>query len=785
MTATSGDGRRVTQAGDQEGIAGGVATHRVETPMRVEPAAERRDLHTVTLDADLIVVGGGLAGTCGALDAARAGLRVVLVQDRPVLGGNASSEVRLWVLGATSHMGNNNRWAREGGTVDEILVENLWRNREGNALIFDTILLEKALAEPNLTVLLNTAAFEVTQDDPATIAGVSAFCSQNSTLYHLAAPLFCDASGDGILGFLSGAAFRMGAETEAEFGERFTPDEDYGELLGHSMYFYTKDAGRPVTFHPPAFALDDITQVPRYRSFNATTDGCRLWWIEYGGRHDTVHDTETIKWELWKVVYGVWDHIKNSGQFPEAANLTLEWVGHIPGKRESRRFEGDTWLIQQDLIEQRQHPDTVAFGGWSIDLHPADGVYSNKPGCTQWHAKGTYGIPYRCLYSKNITNLFLSGRIISASHVAFGSTRVMGTCSHGAQAVAQAAAICHRDRVLPRDVSHGERLTELQLRLQRLGQHLPDVVVADPDDLARQATVSASSTFRLGALPAGGAPVTLDVDRAQLLPLRPGALPRVTVMLDVAERTKLVAEWRVSGKPRNHTPDVVLATTSLALEPGAAQAVTLALDGRAEHTQYGFLCLPANPAVAVHTSDLRVTGLLAVARRRTQDPGADIGVEVFEIWTPERRPGGRNWAVQVDPPLAGFEPERVIDGVQRPVEQPHAWVAALDDREPTLTLHWEQPRTIRRVELRFDVDFDHPLESVLMGQPESALPFCVKRYELRDDHGRVLHRCDDNHQARQSIVWDEPVTVRQLSVVLLESWGPAPAALLEVGCFAD
>jgi len=751
--------------------------------MRIEPAAEHRDLHTIRMSADLVIVGGGLAGTCCALDAARAGLQTVLVQDRPVLGGNASSEVRLWVLGATSHMGNNNRWAREGGTVDEILVENLWRNREGNALLFDTILLEKALAEPNLTVLLNTAAFEVAKSDPETISDVTAFCSQNSTLYHLTAPLFCDASGDGILGFLSGAAFRMGAETEADFGEQFTPDEDYGELLGHSMYFYTKDTGRPVSFHKPAFALDDITKVPRYKSFNAQTDGCRLWWIEYGGRHDTVHDTETIKWELWKVVYGVWDHIKNSGQFPEAANLTLEWVGHIPGKRESRRFEGDTWLIQQDLIEQRQHPDTVAFGGWSIDLHPADGVYSNKPGCTQWHAKGTYGIPYRCLYSKNITNLFLSGRIISASHVAFGSTRVMGTCSHGAQAVAQAAAICCRDGVRPRDVSHGERLTELQLRLQRLGQHIPDLVIDDPDDLARRATISASSTYRLGDLPAGGTPVKLDLDRAQMIPLRPGKLPQVTVTLDVAEATNLVAEWRVSSKPRNHTPDVVLATTTMKLDAGDAQPVAIVMDGSAEHTQYGFLCLQTNPVVAVHTSDLRVTGLLSVSRRRTQDPGHDIGVEVFDIWPPERRPGGRNWAIQVTPALPAFEPENVTDGVQRPMEQPHAWVAELDDPEPTLTLHWEQPQTIGRVELRFDADFDHPMESVLMGQPEHAVPFCVKRYELRDEQGRVLHRCDDNHLARQSVVLAEQVAVRQLSVVLLESWGNAPAALMGVGCF--
>ncbi len=339
----------------------------LSTPqMRLAPPASSREPRTVRLDADLVIVGGGLAGTCCAITAARAGVKVVLVQDRPVLGGNASSEVRLWILGATSHMGNNNRWAREGGVIDELLVENMFRNPEGNPLFVDLLLLEKVTVEPNITLLLNTAVHDITKRDADTIESVRAFCSQNSTRYDLHAPLFCDASGDGLVGFLAGAAFRMGAESRDEFGEKFAPSKEYGELLGHSLYFYSKDTGRPVSFTPPSFALTDITKIPRWRNFSAKEYGCKLWWIEYGGRLDTVHDTESIKWELWKVVYGVWHHIKNSGQFPEAANLTLEWVGQIPGKRESRRFEGDAMLIQQDIIEQRAHPDAVAFGGWSI-----------------------------------------------------------------------------------------------------------------------------------------------------------------------------------------------------------------------------------------------------------------------------------------------------------------------------------------------------------------------------------------------------------------------------------
>ncbi len=411
--------------------------------MQKESAVESRQFKSIETKSDLVIVGGGLAGTCCAITAARAGLQVTLIQDRPVLGGNASSEVRLWTLGATAHMHNNNRWAREGGVIDELLVENTYRNPEGNPIIFDTVLLEKVLEEPNITLRLNTVAIEIEvgKSAPDTIDYVNAFCSQNSTMHKIRAPLFCDASGDGVMGFLAGAAFRMGAEAEEEFGEKFAPDDEYGQLLGHSMYFYSKDVGKPVRFVPPSYALDDITKIPRYRSFNAETDGCRLWWIEYGGRLDTVHDTEAIKWELWKVVYGVWNYIKKSGKFPEAETLTLEWVGQIPGKRESRRFEGDYMLRQQDIVEQRHHYDAVAFGGWSIDLHPADGVFSERPGCDQWHAKGIYQIPYRCLTPKGVENLLVSGRGISADVDAHSSLRIMPTVVCIGQAAGMAAAM--------------------------------------------------------------------------------------------------------------------------------------------------------------------------------------------------------------------------------------------------------------------------------------------------------------------------------------------------------
>ncbi|PHN08176.1 FAD-dependent oxidoreductase [Flavilitoribacter nigricans] len=743
------------------------------------------------LEADLVIVGGGMSGVCGALTAARAGIKVVLVQDRPVLGGNASSEVRLWILGATSHMGNNNRWAREGGVIDEILVENLYRNKEGNPLILDTILLEKVSDEPNITLLLNTMVYEVEKSDDHRIDSVIGFCSQNSTRYRMQAPLFCDASGDGIIAFLSGASFRMGAEKADEFDEGFAPDvEDYGELLGHSIYFYTKDVGQPVRFVAPSYALKNAGELPRIRNFQVQDDGCRLWWVEYGGRLDTVHQSEEIKWELWRVIYGIWDHVKNSGQFPGTENLTLEWVGTIPGKRESRRFEGDYMLHQKDVVEQREHYDAVSFGGWSLDLHPADGIYSDQPGCNQWHAKGVYQIPYRCYYSKDIDNLFLAGRIISASHVAFGSSRVMGTCAHGAQAVAMAAVLAVENNWLPRDLSDPERIVLLQRALNRRGQSIPQLPSEDPDNLMRDARITADSALTLAELPFDGPWMPLQFSTGQMLPLEADTAYKFRVSVRAKRATELKVEWRTSSKIQNHTPDVTLETQIFELKPGE-QEVTIMVSKTLDHRQYAFLCFEANPDLEIRGSETRISGILSVFNKHNkavsnygrQDPPAHIGIDAFEFWTPSRRPEGHNIAMQIQPAIACFGPENLNNGRVRPENTSNAYVADPDREQCAIDIYWPEKKTIREIVLFFDPDYDHPLESTLHGHPESVVPFCVRGYELKNCSTYTLVAVDDNHQAINRIRLDEPIETDHLQLILQRPLPTTPAALFEVMCF--
>ncbi len=737
--------------------------------------------------ADFVVAGGGIAGVCAAITAARQGVSTVLIQDRPVLGGNASSEVRLWILGATSHMGNNNRWAREGGVIDEILIENLYRNKEGNPLILDSILLEFVTREPNIKLLLNTAVYDLYKSGNRTIEFVLAFCSQNSTQYQVEAKVFCDATGDGIIGFKAGAAFRMGAESKQEFNELFAPEEAYGQLLGHSIYFYSKRADAPVKYVPPAFALKNIKALPKFKIISKSDYGCRFWWLEFGGRLDTIHDTEEIKWELWKIVYGVWDYIKNSGEFEDTASLTLEWVGTIPGKRESRRFEGMYMLTQNDIVRQQYFEDAVSYGGWAMDLHPADGVYSTLPSCTQWHSKGVYQIPYRCFVSKDIDNLFFAGRLISVTHVAFSSTRVMATCGAGGNVVGMAAALCKQHNLKPADLLHLPYMNSLQNELNRMGQAIPGIALPKSENLACKALITASTTLVLNGFAADGTWYKLDHSVAQLLPLHKQQACSITIKVRAKKPTILVVEKRVSLRAGNFTPEAVLESLSVPLV-GGEQDVRLTFGKNANAEQYMFITFLKNSDVEIAQSHERCSGILclynttnkAVSNNGLQMPPDNIGIDSFEFWIPMRRPEGKNLAFTIEPGIKFFDVQNLVNGFTRPYVLPNVWIADKSDRKPCVRLNWQEPVTVSKVILFFDNDFDHPLESVLMGHPEDVLPFCIKQWQIKGDQGELIASGDNNHQSRVTATFEVPVRLNTMTIVLTNYYDQVPVSLFEV-----
>lgn len=734
-----------------------------------------RALKHITLDADIVVTGGGLTGVCCALTAARRGSKVILVQDRPVLGGNASSEVRLWALGATSHMGNNNRWSREGGVIDEIMTENVYRNKEGNPVIFDTVLLDMVMAEPNITLLLNTVVYRVGKKGDETIDHIEAYNAINETEYRLKGRFFADCSGDGLVSYMAGAPFRMGSEDKDVYGEGFSPDKTtYGELLGHTILFYMKDTGHPVQYFAPDYALKNaeqhISKIHNDEYFSIHHHGCKYWWIEYGGRLDTIHDSEDIKRELWKVVYGIWDYIKNSGKFPEMETYTLEWVGSIPGKRESRRMLGLYTLTQQDISEQRSHYDAVSYGGWAIDLHPSNGVYADGRACNQWHSRGVYQIPYRCYLGDHIGNLMFGGRIISTSHVANGSTRVMCTSAAGGQVIGTALSLCVSNNRKPADYVSPALIGELQQALIGDGHYIPGVEAHDPANLLNDATVSASSTFKFSGYPANGQWTPLHFSTAALFPVK-GQMPTIHIAARASEKTTLKVELRTSQRKNSYTPDITLETVEIPLSAGE-QNVAVNFNATFAASEYVFVCFMANEKVELPQSDALLTGTTtvlnqinpAVSNYGRQDAPSGLGFDSFEFWCPLRRPASKNLAFTLEPAQEIYSTAMVGNSNTRPVGATNAWAADIADNAPELTVQWDEPKTINSITLFFDTDFDHAMETVQMGHYDNVMPYCVRNYTITDDRGTIIARCHDNHLAINRINLTEPVITSALHI---------------------
>ena len=446
-------------------------------------------MKTVTKDYDVIVVGGGLSGMCAAISSARGGAKTALVHDRPVLGGNASSEIRMHVCGADRHSARAN--ARETGILEELLLKNKSINDKDHYSwpIFDTCTWEICRFQDGLDLYLNTR-FDTVKMDGDSIKSITALGLTNETYYTFSAPLFIDATGDGMLGAFAGAEFMYGREDKSTFLEEDGVEKADKYTMGNSLMFYATDVGEPIKFTKPDWAYTYTEKDLNARPHDDVSSG--YWWIELGGKDlHTIYDSEELRDELMKTVYGVWDHIKNGGDHG-AENYKLEWVGALPGKRESRRLLGDYVLCENDLLEAKPFDDAVAYGGWSMDCHVIEGFRSTENEPTKYiHFKDVYPIPYRSLYSKNIKNLFLAGRAISASHLAFASTRVMGTTSVCGQAVGTAAAIATKKGVLPRDVAN--HMHELQQQLLKDDCFIPNFKNEDKLDFALGAKVTASS----------------------------------------------------------------------------------------------------------------------------------------------------------------------------------------------------------------------------------------------------------------------------------------------------
>lgn len=460
-----------------------------------------------SLEGDLLVAGGGIAGVCCALAAARLGTRVILCQDRSVLGGNASSEVRMHIVGATGLHGGTELVdeLREGGLIEEIRLDLAVHNPQRSAALMDLLLYDKCRREPNLTLLLNTTvvAAEVEGD---LIRSVRAERPSTEQVFCIRAPMFADCTGDGRLGLEAGAPFRHGREARSEHGESLAQAVADERTLGSSILFQARRHDRPMPFIAPPwvrrFEADDFRLRPYAQSGFDLGLEYGYWWIEWGGQLDTIRDNERIRDELLAITLGVWDFVKNRSEV-DAAHWALEWIGFLPGKRESRRFLGQHRLSESDLLESRAFADAIAFGGWPIDTHPPEGVDApDLPPCTQHELPFVYDIPLRACVSVGPRNLFFAGRNLSATHIAFASTRVMATCAAVGQGVGTAAALALRAGVAPADIaSQPDLVHAIQQRLLRDDAHLLGIAHADADDLVPRACEILASSAQPGAGP--------------------------------------------------------------------------------------------------------------------------------------------------------------------------------------------------------------------------------------------------------------------------------------------
>ncbi|GGH80533.1 hypothetical protein JOD43_002402 [Pullulanibacillus pueri] len=449
----------------------------------------------IQLSTEILIVGGGPTGVPAALAAARNGAKVILCQDRPVLGGNSSSEVRMHIMGASPRGKELETEARETGIIEEIMLECAVRNPQRSASMLDLVFYEKCRAEPNLTLMLNTTVNGVKKDGDQIIA---AYASRESTedYFEIAADIFVDCTGDGRLGYEAEALYTTGREATDEFNESGASRNRDAHRLGSSLLFTARDMGRPVVFTPPEWARKFTEEDLKFRNHESWEYG--FWWVEYGGTMDTIKDNEIIRDELLAIMLGVWDHIKNSGNHPESANWALDWFGFLPGKRESRRFIGQHVLTQNDLEQAVHFDDVIAYGGWSMDRHPPAGIDAKETEpADQPYTPYIYGIPLRSMISKNVSNLMFAGRNLSATHIAFSSTRVMATCAVMGEGLGTFAALTvHYKKPLKEAWRDENLIKEAQQQLIRQGAFLPGKFFEG--NLARLANIRASSEQELG-----------------------------------------------------------------------------------------------------------------------------------------------------------------------------------------------------------------------------------------------------------------------------------------------
>jgi len=651
---------------------------------------------------DVVVVGGGSAGCPAAIAAARLGANTALIQDRPVLGGNASLELGVGAQGASISLPN----AIETGIIEEATRIH----RLGGYHSLTPGFHQLCDSEPSLKVFLNTRAVGVEMDGENRIARIKAVDTLTGDHSYFGARYVIDCTGDGWVGFYAGADYKLGREAKSLYNEPDAPETEDAITMsgcimgGHSIGYRSILTDGPVDYVAPpwAAALPDLVASGR-KPRNLITGE---WWLEHAGTWDDLYDAERARDELIRISFGYWDYLKNRWHGKEELrNYALVYVPYLVAKRETRRLMGDHILTTEEVLNGTIFEDRISYGGWPVDIHNPDGIYKgNTPYHTNYHIREPYTIPFRSLYSRNIDNLLFAGRCASFSHFALGTVRVERTLATTGQAAGTAAALCIQKNVSPRLLAK-EHIGELQQTLLKYDQYIPEVRNEDPNDLARTAHVTASSTANGLFLKKENVRLSddrhpLEQRRAFMMPVTAGHIESVFLYLRSVRQEPVQMRLHIRG---SMATDDFSSTTDLAVceaevKPETEGWVTFNA-GVTIDTPYVWVWLEPKKGIEWRLMDSVLPGM--------QRAYAKKGTDGEDIW---EKPNGR-YACCLEPPAMApqdYAPENVINGVSRIVgDQTNLWSPDPEAEGPHwIELEFDQPQTFNIIQLTFLTDLD-------------------------------------------------------------------------------
>ena len=730
-----------------------------------------------TMHADFVVAGAGIAGICAAIAAARHGLHVVLINDRSVLGGNASSEIHVGISGANNGPFNPAIYAKETGLVEEIRLRLKYATEFGGCgelAANDAVYLDMIYVEERIDLLLNTVVHGCELDN-SRITAVLARHSVSGEEFRIHAPLFADATGNGVLAFEAGAAYRIGREAKSEFGEYWGQETADRKTMGNTILFETEDVGHEVRYKAPAFAYDitkmdffpdmDRGKPENFRHFSATGAD---WTYEFGGELDILKDHDDIEKELRKLIYGIWDYVKNSGKFPEAKNRVLKRVYAKAGSRESRRFVGDYILTENDIEQKIDFPDSVSIGGWPMDCHAPGGIYDPDPASNFIPVTGIYNIPFRCLYTRDVHNLMLAGRDISVTHIALGSTRVMATCGAQGQAIGTAAYLAKKYGVLPRAIcqEHMQELQELLLADDQSIVHRKEPAL---DACATATSVQPYENIREdGWMP-------LERDYALAFMVEGDPVHSIQLKLRASENTTLKYKLYTGSHRETYLPEKLEKQLELPICAGFADWITLPLELPAGPDGKIYLVLEQNSALEAAICTERTMGAITMRMhtRTSHDCQNHDSVPIDEAATgyyafDHYYESQRNLLFRnIEPAQDPFAAEKAINGWPRPYGTPNLWQAA-DTTPQTLTVRLHKPQAVRELSLLLDDRLD---QGHLRHMPDTL----ARDLEVSIHHRDGICKLSVQENCLRLLRWQlELEEVTAVEVTVLSTYGGRP-----------